>query len=111
MSARLAIQPMSPQPGQKLIAEKGHIAISVQITLGCGLPTCAGGRWDPRRFNVVAKLFTKDQPVQQSVLSYSGNVSEFSGQLICRSKGPYTIIVEAQDPETGAAGNLRLECV
>ena len=109
MSVQLCIQPVSPQPGQKVVPEKGEIELVVQVTLNCGMPACAGGRWDPRRFSVRAGLFSKDQPDEHFTLSFSGNAGEFSGYLKCRRPGLHLLLVEARDPETGAAGRMRLE--
>ena len=109
MSVQLAIQPVAPQPGQKLVADKDKIRVSVQITLTCGMPTCAGGRWDPRRFRVTAACLSKEAAAGSSRLSFSGRASEFSGTLKCSRPGRHTLIVEALDPETGAAGRLHLE--
>ena len=109
MSVQLAIQPVSPQPGQKLVADKDKIRVSVQITLTCGMPTCAGGRWDPRRFRVTAACLSKEAGAGRSRLLFRGRASEFSGTLKCARPGRHTLVVEALDPETGAAGRLYLE--
>lgn len=109
MPVQLAIQPISPQPGQKLVSDKNKIPVSIQITLTCGMPTCAGGRWDPRRFQVIADCLSKEGLEGSSRLSFRGSASEFSGILKCGKPGTHTLVVEAMDPETGAAGRLQVK--
>ncbi len=109
MSVQLFIQPISPIPAEKKGVPESVIPVLVQVCLSCGLPTCAGGRWDPRRFRVKASLFSLNGKVASADLFYNGNASEFSGSLKWNSPGTYTMVVEAQDPETGAAGRLSVE--
>jgi len=108
---QLAVQPISPQPGGVVTTVKGKaLEVSVQVTLSCGMPACAGGRWDPRRFRVRACLLPADAGAENcSILSYSGRVSEFAGRIACPGPGRYQLLIEASDPETGAAGRLNLE--
>jgi len=109
VSVQLAIQPLSPRPGDKIQSSNGTINVRVQVTLSCGLPTCAGGRWDPRRFRVKASLYYFGKKDSDAGLSYSGDANEFSGFVNVRASGPCSLLVEAIDPETGAAGRTRVD--
>jgi len=109
MTAQLCIQPVSPLPGQVVTLEdENRLHLSVQVTLGCGMPTCAGGRWDPKRMRMTAMLFSGGQLAGSADLSFTGRVSEFSGILEQCRPGDYSMTVDAQDLDTGAAGRLSL---
>ena len=106
MNQTLIIQPISPLPGATItLPENSVITLTVQITLGCGCPTCAGGRWDASRFRVNAGTSTDNKSLQSEIpLTYSGRASEFRGNLPVTGSGNYTVEITASDPETGLAG-------
>ncbi len=112
MSQRLIIQPLSPLSGETVFLEKGsELTLSVQITLGCGCPTCAGGRWDASRFRVNAHLeeVSKNGKSHEIILHYSGRASEFEGSFPVNSFGKYRAEIAASDPETGSAGRCYMD--
>ncbi len=106
MSQILVIQPLSPLPGATVVQpENSGIDLVVQITLGCGCPTCAGGRWDASRFRVEAQVVSDSaSPALIIPMKYSGRASEFSCMIPAPGTGHYRVDVMASDPETGLAG-------
>jgi len=112
MSQILIIQPISPLPGSTIsLPDRQSLDITVQITLGCGCPTCAGGRWDASRFRVKADII-KDQPQcpadNEIPFTYTGRTSEFSGTVNIEAPGNYTATITALDPETGISGRTTI---
>lgn len=73
------------------------------------MPTCAGGRWNPERFKLTARLISADQREMTTDLHFSGRASEFSGSVETAGSGSCSLLVYAQDPETGAAGRLNIQ--
>jgi len=95
-------------PGEVL--ENGLILrIRAQIILNCGIPVCAGGRWDPRRFRVQYRCLERDGVVSEGRLSFSGNTSEFLGESMLDGFGRYHLEITAWDPETGMAGRAGID--
>jgi hypothetical protein len=113
MTQTLIIQPIYPLPGSTLTVPKdGLLTLTVQITLGCGCPTCAGGRWDASRFRVEAKISLENFAMPETlIMTYSGRTSEFIGTAHIRKSGEYTIEITGQDPETGLAGRTFLKFI
>ncbi len=109
---QLSICPVRPLPGEQIDMETVTGAdqlldIVVQITLSCGCPTCAGGRFDASRFHVSASACLAKDGCREARLSYSGRASEFAGTIkLPGPKGRLTIEVRAYDPETGMAGRM-----
>lgn len=103
----LCIQTLNIQRGQKIKIIDGTVEIKCQITLSCGCPTCAGGRFDASRFKVRAIFYMEKEKVCESKLSFTGNVSEFHGKVPLKP-GSYILEIEAYDRETGAFGRLTM---
>jgi len=78
--------------------------ISLLVTMDCGCPACAGGRWKADRFKVKASIFDSENLVAQINFRFSGRPGEFVATMPKLEKGRYDMIVEALDPETGLAG-------
>lgn len=108
MMGSLAIQSIKPLPEKRVRIEDHGFELIVQITLGCGCPTCAGGRWDARQFKVNAFLYSKRKCLRQVGLKYTGEASLFSCIIPYKIEGIYLVIVEATDPESGAAGRMQM---
>jgi len=102
---QLAIQPINFYLGT-LKRQNGVATATLQITLSCGCPTCAGGRFDPERFNVVARLFKKDTCKGEFRCVYSGQASQFVCHFPDVEPGRYHLEIEGSDPDSGAAGRL-----
>ena len=110
----LSITPITPLPGARISkgksgASSASIDVAVQITLSCGCPTCAGGRFDASRFQVSASIFAGPEAGEETRLSYTGRASEFAGTLSLPTSGRLKIHVKAYDPETGMAGRHEWE--
>ncbi len=102
---QLSIQPINFFSGS--VKKNGdHVVLKFQITLDCGCPTCAGGRFDPERFRVRLRLFKKDREICQLNCSYTGQASQFLCRLPSVRPGKYHLEIDGFDPETGAAGRL-----
>ncbi len=106
MSSQLAIQFIMPQNGEILRHERS-IFIRVYVTLSCGAPTCAGGRYDARNFHVTAKLFRDGIQVGASNMSFAGDVSEFTCEIPLHGSGRYELMISAMDRDSGMAGGVR----
>ena len=111
MTQTLIIQPIYPLPGSTIILpENALLALTVQITLGCGCPTCAGGRWDASRFRVEARISVENSAMPETlIMTYSGRTSEFIGTVPASKSGQYCAEITASDPETGLAGRTFLK--
>lgn len=109
MSQVLVIQPIYPLPnGSVTLPENGELPVTVHITLGCGCPTCAGGPWDASLFRVRACL-SSNSTQEETLLAYSGRISEFTGMVHAGQRGNYQIEFTAMDPETGLAGRVMVK--
>lgn len=106
MATGLSVQILSPGANQILSPGTEGGSFRVQVTLDCGCPACAGGRWDPRRFRVEAIFFVGELRYETEA-RHSGNVSEFEGELPALGPGLYVVEVRAYDPESGMAGRAR----
>ncbi len=117
------IQPVTPQAGSTVRPGKDNsVWVAVQLSLSCGCPVCAGGRWDASRFRVKAELMgdTGVRGVCSATLKCTGNTGEFGGVLRLpahraeKKMERAMLKFEASDPETGMAGrchiNIKLSC-
>ncbi len=77
-----------------------------QITLACGCPTCAGGRYDPQRFRVKVRVYKGPEKVGTFKGTFREHTSEFECKLPKFAPGSYSMEIDALDPETGAAGRF-----
>ena len=107
MAERLSIQILSLDSG--VTTPSKEILLKVQVTLDCGLPVCAGGRFDASRFRVTARFFHNDINILEKYLNYTGNSGEFEGAIPLKGPGSYIVEVNAYDPETGLAGRNNLK--
>ncbi len=92
-----------PLPRRLPMGEGCLVAV---VTLGCGCPVTAGGRWDSRRFRVEGEM---DGPSGRFALRFSpmeGRPSEFAAVVHLTSPGSHALRIEALDPETGRIGRL-----
>ncbi len=113
MSQILIIQPIYPLPGSTIsLSNHQPLHLTVQITLGCGCPTCAGGRWDASRFRVRTSIIEDQSPLcptdDHIPLTYTGRTSEFCGTFDIEAPGSYTAVITALDPETGISGRTTI---
>lgn len=95
-----------PQNGQILKPERS-LSVSVYVTLSCGAPTCAGGRYDARHFHVTAELLINGLQVGASDMSFTGDVSEFICEMPLHGVGRYELMISAMDRNSGMAGRAR----
>lgn len=106
MSAQLAIQFIRPQNGQ-ILNNGQSLHVSAYVTLSCGAPTCAGGRYDASRFHVRAELFRDGLHLSDVNMSFTGDVSEFACDVPLNGPGRYELVVSAIDRDSGMAGKAR----
>lgn len=106
MSAQLAIQFIRPQNGQ-ILNNGPSLQVSAYVTLSCGAPTCAGGRYDASQFSVTAELFREGLRLSASDMSFTGDVSEFACEIALSGPGRYELIISALDRNSGMAGRAR----
>lgn len=106
MSAQLAIQFIRPQNGQ-ILNNGQFLHVSAYVTLSCGAPTCAGGRYDASKFHVTAELFRDGLQVSASDMSFTGDISEFACKVALSGPGRYELIISALDGDSGMAGRAR----
>ena len=107
MAQKLSIQTIEERTHFDRINNK----ISLLVTLDCGSPACAGGRWDAGRFKVTGRLLDAKGEIAKLDFVFSGRPGEFSATLPNLAKGHYDLIIEALDPETGLAGRKALKIV
>jgi len=103
---QLTIQPINFFSGKIALGERGEAHLFFQVTLSCGCPTCAGGRFDPERFRVGVTLFRKVKEIGSFPARYSGEASQFECRIKGLDPGEYRMEINALDPETGSAGRL-----
>ncbi len=106
---QLNIQPINFFSGKIELDEKGGAHLFFQVTLSCGCPTCAGGRFDPERFRVGVTLLKKGKEMGSFPARYSGKISQFECEIRGLDPGEYQIEISALDPETGSAGRLNMK--
>ncbi|GEM_PF-3319464 len=109
------VVPLSPLPGAVLypddLQQRG-LRISVQVAMVCGLPSCAGGRFDASRLNIQAEVSCNRDEMVSIPLEYTGLAGEFSGILqpfpfyAGRDQKRNTLFfnVNVQDPVSGFSG-------
>ncbi len=107
MAEGLAIQLLTPSPNQTL-REGEKIGIRAFISLTCGCPTASGGRWDYRRFRVVARLIFENSLEMEISLEPTKNTGEFSGDVQVKKRGQYLLEVTGYDPQSGFAGRTHV---
>jgi hypothetical protein len=103
----LSIQLITPLPGSRL--EFNHtsgfnIPITAHVTLSCGAPACAGGRWNAEKIKVVACLEDSHGNYTEVPLRHTGMASAFEGEISLKNSGRVSLTIEAADPESGLAG-------
>ena len=106
---QLTIQPINFFSGKIELDERGGAHLFFQVTLSCGCPTCAGGRFDPERFRVGVTLLKKGKEMGSFPARYSGKISQFECEIRGLDPGEYQIEISALDPETGSAGRLNMK--
>ena len=106
---QLTIQPINFFSGKIQLDERGGAQLLFQVTLSCGCPTCAGGRFDPERFKVGVTLLKKGKEIGSFPARYSGKISQFACDISGLEPGEYQIEINALDPETGSAGRLNMK--
>jgi hypothetical protein len=106
MTSNLCIQLLSPLSGQ-LIAAGSEVAVQALVTLACGCPAGAGGRFDSRRFQLRGLLARGGTAADFALLPDTTGM--FAGQVQVGSVGVWQITVEAYDPESGMAGRARVD--
>ncbi|NPA94490.1 MAG: hypothetical protein GXO58_03570 [Thermodesulfobacteria bacterium] len=105
---KLNILPLNFADGE-IPLKNGSARLLFQITLGCGCPTCAGGRFDPQRFHVRVELYNDKNGLAGTFQGkYTGDVSQFASDITDVSPGHYLLEINATDPESGAAGRLNM---
>ncbi len=105
MTAILSINVVRPVEGGTVDLKNGGVEVVIQVTLSCGMPTCSGGRFDPRGFQVRARAFREGGDCEaETGLEPTNFVSEFRGVLSGLKPGVYEVEIEAQDTASGLAG-------
>lgn len=102
----LCIQALGFLTGQEIKRKDGIVKLRFQITLSCGCPTCAGGRFNAARFDVDVKIIMSGGRVFRGRGLFTGNVSEFAARVPVELSGDASLEINAVDRETGAAGRL-----
>jgi len=102
---QLAIQPLDFYCGT-IKRKNGVATVTFHITLSCGCPVCAGGRFDPKRFKVRACLFKQGALIGRFKCDHTGQASQFICCFPDIVSGRYYLEIEGLDPETGAAGRF-----
>lgn len=102
MAQALSIQIIAPLSGSAVTS--GDVLAQVQVTLDCGLPACAGGRFDPERFKIMGLLFYDNIKIEDIIMNYKRNTGLFEGRFGLKGPGGYVVQFDAYDPETGLAG-------
>ncbi len=100
-----AITPLEPVP-ESVALEGGEAKLSLKfkVTMQCGCPITPGGIWDADKFQIAAMLEDRTGLQPAMPLSYAGQPSTFTGNLVLHAAGRYVIDVYAYDPSTGNTG-------
>jgi hypothetical protein len=80
------------------------VAVRANVTMMCGCPIDAGGLWDAKAYEVRALVSRGGAPVGETPLAYTGETSQFAGEVAVPEPGAYEILVYAYDPATGNTG-------
>jgi hypothetical protein len=109
MSPSLSVQIISPLSG-RLFAAGSEVLVQALVTLGCGCPSGAGGRFDHRRFQIKGLLSASDHGEEMDfALVPSASAGIFSGRLKVDKGGAWRIAIEVYDPESGMAGRAKVD--
>ncbi len=101
---QLSIQPVNFFAGRIRLNRQKEATILFQVTLGCGCPICAGGRFDAGRFRADVSFYRKGEMVTCYGAGFTGKASEFECIVAGLEKGYYFLEINVLDPETGMAG-------
>jgi hypothetical protein len=80
------------------------VAVRANVTMMCGCPIEAGGLWDANAYEVRALVSRGGAPLGEIPLAYTGETSQFAGEVAVPEPGAYEIVVYAHDPATGNTG-------
>jgi hypothetical protein len=90
-----------------LAGGSAKVRVAAKVVMMCGCPLSPGGLWDSNRYEVAGSLLEAGKPVGETKLAYTGNASEFAGEIEVREPGAYEAMVYAYDPATGNTGVAR----
>lgn len=100
-----AITPLEPLPASlALDGGEAKVSLKSKITMQCGCPITPGGMWDADKFQIAVMLEDRTGMQPAIPLSYGGQPSTFTADLLLRAAGRYVIDVYAYDPSTGNTG-------
>lgn len=124
MSDRWLVPGVSAAAGNAWVVELPGLAIEVdgisnltqgqsttltaKVSLMCGCPITDGGLWDAADYQVVAILRQKDQPPEQTRLSFVATPGQFSATLTPSFSGKGELWITARNKRTGNTGVARL---
>jgi len=107
----LFVQMPPPEAPIHLAGGSAHIPLVAKVVMMCGCAMSPGGLWDSNRYEIAGSLTKSGKVVGETKLAYSGNASEFKGEVEVREAGSYEAMVYAWDPENGNTGVARARIV
>jgi len=80
------------------------VPITAKVVMMCGCATTPGGLWDSNRYEIEGVLLLAGKVVASVPLHYSGNASEYTGEIEVSAAGAYEAMAWAYDPANGNTG-------
>ncbi len=90
------------------VTSGGALRISAKVSLMCGCPIEPSGIWNADTYKVEAHLLKGGRDVATTLLTYSGQPSQFSGALTDVPAGRYRLRLIAADATTSNAGVIEI---
>jgi hypothetical protein len=87
-----------------LAGGSAKVRLAAKVVMMCGCALSPGGLWDSNRYEIAGSLLASGKLVGETKLVYSGNASEFTGEIEVHEPGAYEATVYAYDPQNGNTG-------
>ncbi|MDT8341900.1 MAG: hypothetical protein RQ751_10340 [Longimicrobiales bacterium] len=92
------VEMLAPTPSPFAAAPGEPVTVRARVTMLCGCPTQPGGLWDADGFDIRAQWVRDGVVVGEAPLTWTGTVSEYSGDLTAPAEGgPVTLRVVSVD--------------
>jgi hypothetical protein len=88
----------------RLADGEARLPVQAMVRMMCGCPLTPDGLWDSNEFEIQAQVARDGVVFASSPLSYAGEASEFTAELVLTQPGEYELSVLAIQPRTGNAG-------
>ncbi len=100
----MIVDVLSPPAHVKLKGAPQTVSLEANVMMMCGCPVEPGGKWDAKKFEVVAIMTLDGKEFGRLPLAYAGKESQFAARFEAKEKGVYEATIYAYDPHNGNTG-------